>query len=83
MLSLIFQVTCEAVSSINFEKPKHSRKRKHYPADPPTKKVPLVDEEEALRQLKLICPEACILTKTDSDTDTASDDEDLPPVSIK
>ncbi|WAQ95787.1 AN-like protein [Mya arenaria] len=38
------------------------------------------DAAEALRSLKRICPSACILTKDDSDTDTASDDEDLPPV---
>ena len=39
------------------------------------------EEADALRALKRICPDACILTKDDSDTDTASDDDEMPPVS--
>lgn len=38
------------------------------------------DENAAFQELKQILPTACILTKADSDTDTASEDEDLPPV---
>ena len=44
--------------------------------------VDSVDEEMALQQLKQIFPAAGILTKDDSDTDTASEDDELPSVSI-
>lgn len=36
-----------------------------------------------MRRLKRVCPDACILTKDDSDIDTASDDEEMPPVLVK
>ena len=44
--------------------------------------VDSVDEEMAFQQLKQIFPTAGILTKDDSDTDTASEDDELPSVSL-
>ena len=44
--------------------------------------VDSVDEEIAFQQLKHIFPTAGILTKDDSDTDTASEDDELPSVSL-
>ena len=44
--------------------------------------VDSVDEEMALQQLKQIFPAAGILTKDDSYTYTASEDDELPSVSL-
>lgn len=77
------QVDAVPVTEMNLTKPAHGKNRQ------PKRKTPEpvlpesedeFNEEEALQQLKQICPNACILTKTDSDTDSASDDEDLPPI---
>ncbi|KAH3878976.1 hypothetical protein DPMN_002877 [Dreissena polymorpha] len=66
---------------MNFSQPKHGKvpKRKARTA-PDTDSDDDFDDEAALRALKRLCPNACVLTKDDSDTDTASDDEDMPPV---
>lgn len=67
------------MKDITFSRPRPNKapKRKRKPV--PTVEDD-IDEEEMFRQLKQICPNACVLTKNDSDTDTASDDEDLPQV---
>lgn len=72
------------VKEMALTKPVHCKpkQRKRKTPEPITDSDDDFDEAAALQQLKQICPNACILTKTDSDTDSASDDEDLPPVSI-
>lgn len=75
-------VTAQLLSEINFSRPvrgKVQRKRKAL-IEPPSVLTEF-EEAEALRSLKRVCPDACILTKDDSDTDTASDDEEIPPAS--
>lgn len=76
------QVKAEPLSEINLSRPRHGvivRRalfvRKEEPDDDS-------DEEAAISQLKQLCLDACIYTKDDSDTETASDDEDLPPVRL-
>ncbi|XP_041379096.1 uncharacterized protein LOC121391584, partial [Gigantopelta aegis] len=69
-------VTPQPLREINFSRHKKgSLKRKR---TTPQIEVEPVDERAALRQLKQIFPKACVLTKNDSDTDTASEDEEIP-----
>ncbi|KAH3836817.1 hypothetical protein DPMN_110193 [Dreissena polymorpha] len=74
-----FQVTGQPLSEISFHKSKHGKTRKTRPRQQPAVVV-TIDEEEALVRLKKVCPDACVFLKDYSDTDTASDDEDMPPV---
>ncbi|XP_052254844.1 uncharacterized protein LOC127860420 [Dreissena polymorpha] len=78
------KVAAEPLSEMNFSQPKHGKvpKRKARTA-PDTDSDDDFDDEAALRALKRLCPNACVLTKDDSDTDTASDDEDMPPLLIR
>ncbi|XP_052793074.1 uncharacterized protein LOC128226975 isoform X1 [Mya arenaria] len=77
------KVQPKPVDMINFDNPKPLRKkRRRRVLSTSVENDDGFDAAEALRSLKRICPSACILTKGDSDTDTASEDEDLPPVSI-
>ncbi|WAR07267.1 hypothetical protein MAR_017225, partial [Mya arenaria] len=75
------KVQPKPVDMINFDNPKPLRKkRRQRVLSTSVENDDGFDAAEALRSLKRICPSACILTKGDSDTDTASEDEDLPPV---
>ncbi|WAR00132.1 hypothetical protein MAR_024504 [Mya arenaria] len=75
------KVQPKPVDMINFDNPKPLRKkRRRRVLSTSVENDDGFDAAEALRSLKRICPSACILTKGDSDTDTASEDEDLPPV---
>ncbi|XP_052212253.1 uncharacterized protein LOC127831324 [Dreissena polymorpha] len=76
------KVTGKPLSEISFHKSKHGKTRKTRPRQQPAVVV-TIDEEEALRRLKKVCPDACIILKNDSDTDTASDDEDMPPILVR
>ncbi|WAR10622.1 hypothetical protein MAR_035698 [Mya arenaria] len=67
------------VDMINFDNPKPLRKkRRQRVLSSFVENDDGFDAAEALRSPKRICTSACILTKGDSDT--ASEDEDLPPV---
>jgi hypothetical protein len=55
------------------------KKRKNPTADSDENDL---DVSSMFRELRQIHPSACVLLKDDSETDTASEDEDLPPVSI-
>ncbi|WAR29299.1 hypothetical protein MAR_002867 [Mya arenaria] len=75
------KVQPKPLDMINFDNPKPLRKkRRRRVLSTSVENDDGFDAAEALRSLKRICPSACILTKGDSDTDTASEDEDLPPV---
>lgn len=78
------KVTPTRVSDMNFRKPKYGqtikarpRRKKHVIQRDPD------EEAAALCELKDICPDACILAKNESDTDTASEDETMPPVILR
>lgn len=77
------KVKAEPLSAINFNRPRHGVTVKRTKPVEKENESDDFDEEAAMRQLKQLCPDACIFTKDDSDTDTASDDEDLPPVLTK
>ncbi|WAR11216.1 hypothetical protein MAR_036292, partial [Mya arenaria] len=66
------------VDIINFDNPKPLLKKRRRRVLSTCENDDGFDAAEALRGLKRICLSACILTKGDSDTDTASEDEDLP-----
>ncbi|WAQ94074.1 hypothetical protein MAR_006545, partial [Mya arenaria] len=75
------KVQPKPVDMINFDNPKPLRKkRRRRVLSTSVENDDGFDAAEAPRSIKRICPSACILTKGDSDTDTASEDEDLPPV---
>ncbi|WAR27538.1 hypothetical protein MAR_013242 [Mya arenaria] len=67
------------VEQMNFDNPKPMRvKKRHQRALFTANDEDDFNESEALHSLKHVCPSACILTKEDSDTDSASEDEDMP-----
>ena len=72
------------LAEIQFNRPVYG-KRKRETVSRPSKhrrrESHSFDEEKALSELRDIFPSAAILTKTDSDTDTADEDDELPPVS--
>ncbi|XP_041373282.1 uncharacterized protein LOC121386449 [Gigantopelta aegis] len=68
------EVTPQPLREINFSRHKKgSLNRKRI-----TPQIEVEPVRAALRQLKQIFPKACVLTKNDSDTDTASEDEEIP-----
>ncbi len=71
------------MKEINFDNPKPGRQKKQKAKADYCDSDDEVDfdEDDALRSLKRICPTACALMKDDSDTDTVSEYEDMPPVS--
>jgi hypothetical protein len=72
------QVSVLPITDIDFTSPRYGkRKRKNRNINTSFQQV---DEAEALRLLKRACPNSCLLTKDESETETASDDEDLPKV---
>ncbi|KAH3888082.1 hypothetical protein DPMN_012106 [Dreissena polymorpha] len=69
---------------MDFTKPKHGKSARLKVNKPRPHQECELDEEEKqrfLQELRRICPSAGCLTKGDSDTDSASEDENLPPVS--
>ena len=74
-------IDSQPLSEINFSRSVRGRGTKRPFGQTEEVNIDPVDEEMALHQLKQIFPSAGILTKDDSDTDTASDDDELPSVS--
>ncbi|XP_036003510.1 uncharacterized protein LOC118566198 [Fundulus heteroclitus] len=80
------KVTAERIVDIDFTSPKYGKTAKWKVNKQRRIEVAGLDESEqqrALEALRRICPTAGCLTKAESDTDSASEDEDLPPVGLK
>ena len=74
------------LGEIQFNRPVYGKRKRETVSRPPKHRIEShsFDEEEALSELRDIFPSAAILTKPDSETDTADEDDDdeLPPVSF-
>ncbi|XP_035981988.1 uncharacterized protein LOC110367812 [Fundulus heteroclitus] len=77
------KVTAQRIVDIDFTTPKYGKTAKWKVNKQRRVEVAGLDESEqhrALEALRRICPTAGCLTKAKSDTDSASEDEDLPPL---